>query len=173
MAWYFQQHLINHPCPMTKNSSVKCTIGPVVNYKKFWEIIEKRVFFVSNLLHWGLHIMLLVVIDYYERDVDLPLIKIGKGSTTFLSQCLLHPYHSIRNGVWEQKRNTSQPTWHYCQHPAGGLLIWGYLSKQQHLHQLGNKTIISSVILLLTSTVASLMMSSSRHKLTVTTIISS
>ena len=45
--------------------------------------------------------MLLVVQDFYER-ADLPPIKSGKGSTTFLRHCM-HPYHSTKNGIWEQK----------------------------------------------------------------------
>ena len=86
----------------TDYSSVKCTIGSVLKDARLCEITDKHVFFVSNLLHQGSHIMLLVILDYYKSDVDLPQIKIGKGSTTFLWHCM-HPYHSIRNGTWEQK----------------------------------------------------------------------
>ena len=83
-------------------SSVKCTLGSVLKDKKLREIIDKRVFFVSDLLHRGSHSMLLVVQHYYEKDIDLPLIKSGKGSTTFLRHCM-HPYHTNKDGTWEQK----------------------------------------------------------------------
>ena len=78
-------------------SSVMCTIVSVVRdavdkSPSLREIIDDRACFVSELLHRGSHIMLLVVLYYYEMNLELQAVKDNKGSTTFLRHCF-HPFH--------------------------------------------------------------------------------
>ena len=46
--------------------------------------------------------MLLVVLHYYEMNLELPAVKDNKGSTTFLRHCF-HPFHKWNpRGDWHQ-----------------------------------------------------------------------
>jgi hypothetical protein len=88
-------------------STVKCIIGSVVRdaadkSPSLREIIDRRVCFVSEFLHRGSHIMLLVVLHYYVMNLELPAVKDNKGSTTFLRHCF-HPFHKWNpRGDWHQ-----------------------------------------------------------------------